>query len=458
MNNYDLIIIGGGPAGYAAAIHAGRLGKKPLLLEKNAVGGTCLNRGCIPTKYLIAAVTDLKKARENPFITGKNALTIDFPALIRGKDELVAKIVRNVETLVKGAGAEVVTGEGAIAGPGTVQVVRGDGAKEEYRADNILIATGSAPAEIPGLRVDETQVMSSTGFLAMKELPLSLLVIGGGAIGCECAYVMAVLGVPVTVVEMLDQILPHEDRIVAKTLENSLRKRGVEIMTGTKLEIVEAGQDGVRCGFGRGVEKIFDRVLVAVGRRADVPANGAGFAAGKFIAPGEGFQTGVNGIYAIGDVNGKSMYAHAAIAQGIAAVDSMYGRPPSVRTDLIPSCVFTQPEVASVGLSEAAAAKEGRDVSVARFPYAALGKAHAINASEGFFKMVADKATGKILGVQIVGDEATDLIGEGIALVSRGAIVADLASMVHPHPTLSEGYWEISRLMNGYPIHTQKTR
>lgn len=455
MTHCDIAIIGGGPGGYAAAIRAGRFGKKTVLIERDALGGTCLNRGCVPTKYLIATATTLKKARENPFIENKTDLKIDFPALIGSKDILVSKLAKNVESLVKSSGVEIIKGTGKITGAGVVEVDT-DGAKITIKADDIIIATGSQPIELPSLKFDEERVLSSTGFLNMKELPGTIGVIGGGAIGCECAYILAVAGVKVTIIEMLGQILPQEDKIVAKTLENALKKIGIEIVTGVKLDKTELRKDGISCTLNSGAQKVFERLLVSVGRKADLAPLGGRFAHEKYVRVNERFQTDVPRVYAIGDVNGRSMYAHAATAQGIAVVEYISGNNPVIHQDLIPRCVYTQPEVASVGLTEDEAKQKGIEVKIARFPYAALGKAHALNAADGFFKIVADAWTYQILGVQIIGEEATDLIGEAVALISTGATADQLSGMVHPHPTLSEGYWEIANLMLGTPLNIQK--
>jgi len=457
MTHYDIAIIGGGPGGYAAAIRAARLGKKTVLIEKDALGGTCLNRGCLPTKYLIGAVTTLKKARENPFIANKTALSLDFPALIAEKDILVKKLAKNIESLVQSAGVEIVKGAGKITADGCVEIDAG-GTKRMITAADIIIATGSQPIELPQVKIDEDRILSSTGFLNMKKLPETFGVIGGGAIGCECAFILAVAGVKVTVIEMLGQILPAEDRIVAKTLENALKKTGIDILTGTKIETVEARADGVRCSLSNGEQKVFQKILVAVGRKGDLEQAGDRFAKDKFIQVGKQFETALPRVYAIGDVNGRSMYAHAATAQGIAVAEYIAGNNPSIDLDLIPRCVYTQPEVASVGLTEDEAKGKGIEVRTARFPFAALGKAHALGAAEGFYKIVADAWTYQILGVQIIGEEATDLIGEAVALIGTGATAEQLSRMVHPHPTLSEGYWEIAHLLLGNPLSVQKPR
>jgi dihydrolipoamide dehydrogenase len=455
--DYDIAIIGGGPGGYAAAIRAGRLGKKTLLIEKDALGGTCLNRGCLPTKYLIGAVTTLKKTLENPFIENKTALKLDFPALVSSKDILVKKLAKSIESLVRSAGVEIVKGVGKITGDGFVEIDAG-GDTHAVKAADIIIATGSQPIELPHVKIDEDRVLSSTGFLNMKELPETFGIIGGGAIGCECAYILAVAGVKVTVIEMLGQILPAEDRIVAKTLENALKKIGIEILTGVKIEKVETQKEGLRCSLSSGEQKVFQKILVSVGRKGVLEETGGRFAKDRFIQVNKQFETALPHVYAIGDVNGRSMYAHAATAQGIAVAEHIAGNNPAIDQDLIPRCVYTQPEVASVGLTEDEATGKGIEVKTARFPYAALGKAHALNAADGFFKIVADSRTYQILGIQIIGEEATDLIGEAVALISKGATADDLSRMVHPHPTLSEGYWEIANLILGRPMNIQKPR
>ncbi|MDP8262385.1 MAG: dihydrolipoyl dehydrogenase [Candidatus Ancaeobacter aquaticus] len=457
MYDYDIAIIGGGPAGYAAAIHAGKNGLKTVLIEKDALGGTCLNRGCIPTKYLINHASTLRKTKDNPFITNKENIGINYPEVISSKNLLVSKISNNVQGVVKSAGVDIKNGLGLIIGDNEVSVTY-DSNQETLTTKYILIATGSKPSEIPGVETDEKTIFSSTGILNNDKIPASLAIIGGGAIGCEFAYIYACMGVKVTIIEMCDHILPYEDMVTAKTLETSLKKLGVKIITKIAVKDVLKSADSVKISFAHNEDIIdVEKVLLSTGRVGVCDEVCSAYKDTKFISVNNIYQTDKSHIYAIGDVNGKSMYAHGAYAQGIAVIDRICNMNKDGENEsnevTIPRCVYTHPQVASVGINEKEAKEKGIAYDIARCPFALLGKAQAIEATEGFYKIIYDKESKIILGVTIVGEEATDLIGEALVLVSKKMTIEELSKIIHPHPTLTEGYWEAAQNALGLSIH-----
>lgn len=458
MEKHDLIVIGAGPGGYPAAIRAAQLGASVAIVEKDRMGGTCLNRGCIPTKTLLASAALYRHARAGTGmgLTGADGLGFDYATMARRKDAVVDKLRGGIGALLKANGVAVVTGTASFTGRGEVSVRGADG-ERRLAAAKFIIATGSEPA-VPGFVPKTGPVHTSTSLLELTALPESLLVLGGGYIGCELACLAAALGVKVTVVEMLEDVLMLLDRDVRAEVRRGMKSLGIEILTGSPLENIRADGGGVS-GSAGGKELKAAALLVSVGRRpmtGDLGLERIGLAPNErgFLAVDAQLRTAAPGVFAVGDVNGIVQLAHAATSQGLAAAQNAAGGGQLVAEALIPACIFTMPEVASVGLTETEAAARGRAVKKAKFPFAACGKALAGGETGGFVKLLADGGTGQLLGAAAVGPHATDLIAEA-ALAIRGELTArELGAAVHAHPTLAEVWMECAHIMEGHPVHS----
>jgi dihydrolipoamide dehydrogenase len=459
--DYDLIVIGSGPGGYVAGIRAGQLGLKVAVVERDPFfGGTCLHRGCIPTKALLHTASVLDEIREAGGIgieVGEPKL--DMQKAQKNKQKVVDSNARGINGLFKKYKVDGLTGTGKIVGPGKVEVA-GEGEAKTYSTKNILIATGSVPREIPIAQADGERIVSSDHILQLGHVPASLAVLGGGAVGTEFASMFTSFGSKVTVVEMLDRLLPVEDEEVSKELQKAFRKRGIEVKTGTKLAGVERTDSGVRLSFDGSEETVeAEMLLVAVGRAPFTEGLGlesVGLETERGYLEVDGYlRTGVEGIYALGDVvTAGPWLAHKASAEGIVAVEHMAGhetRPLDYKR--VPSVVFTDPEVGSVGLTEAAAREAGYEVAVGKFPFAAIGKAKIEGKSAGFFKIVRDTRYDEVLGVHIIGVHATDLISEAVTALQLEATAEELFRAVHAHPTLAEGMAEAAHASHGAAIH-----
>jgi len=458
MAKYDIVVIGSGPGGYVAALRASQLGKKTAVVERDALGGVCLNRGCIPTKALAHAAEICSLARRGAdFGIETGDVAVNFAKVQAKKDAVVKKLTAGVGFLLKRAKVDVVAGTGRLAGRRTVAVKLNDGGEETLEAEKIIVATGSEPARPKGIPLDGERVITSDEALRLAELPSSLLILGGGYIGCEFASIFAQLGVRVTVVEMLERLLPNLDADVAAEIAKALKKRKVKVFTGTKMEGLEAGSGGVKATLSNGSTVEADLALVCVGRR--LLSDGLGLeAAGVKVEDGaiavdEHCETSAAGVYAIGDVTGKLLLAHVASAQGIVAAEHAAGLEARMDYRCVPAAVFSSPEVGTVGLTEAQAAAGGRKVRSAKFPLQALGRAVAMGETAGFAKLVADEATGQVLGVHLVGPHASDVVAEGALAVALEATVRELAHGIHAHPTLPEAVMEAARAWLGQAIH-----
>ena len=440
MEQYGLIVIGAGPGGYEAALRASNLGIRTALVESRDVGGTCLNRGCIPTKSLLHAA-GIAKEVSGGGEWGVNAgeLTVDFAAIHRKKAEVTEKLRAGVEGLLKQKKVDLLRGAGTILGPGRVAV---DGT--EYAAENILIATGSVPARppIPGL---EFAITSDDVLAPQERVYRSLVIIGGGVIGVELACVYTALGCKVTIVEALERILPNMDREICQNMTMIFKRQGVSVNTGCMVSAVEKdGEELVvrytckdQPGEARG-----EAVLCAIGRRPYTAGLfGEGFQVdmerGRILVD-ETFQTSVPGVYAIGDVSAKIQLAHVATAQGIACVEHLAGRESPVDLNLVPSCIYTSPEIASVGLTADEAKAAGRTVKVGKALMSSNGKTLIAGGERGFIKVVADRETGIILGAQLMCERATDMISQFTQAVVSGLTARQLARVMRPHPTFDE--------------------
>ncbi len=458
---YDLVVIGGGPAGYAAAIRAGQLGKKVACIELERAGGTCLNWGCIPTKALLKSA-ELYRTFQKAESYGLTVQGVgfDFRKVVERSRGVSAQMAKGIEFLFRKNKVDYFVGRGQVTIPGMVEIVEGEHKGKFFRTKNILLATGQKPRALPGLPVDGVRVMTSREALAAKELPKSIVIIGAGAIGVEFAYFFNAFGSKVTLVEMLPQILPVEDEEIARTLERSFAKQGMTIHTGTKCENIRVGEksvqlDLVKDGAKTAVEA--ETVLVAIGI---VSAIDGLFSAKVKVETDRGFvkvdanyQTSVPGIYAAGDIQGPPWLAHVATFRAVNAVNGIFGHSKPKQVDKFPGCTYCQPQVASTGLTEKACKEKGLAYKVGKFPFTAVGKAVAAGDSEGFVKVLSDAQTGEILGVHILGSEATELIAEYGLAMNLEATVEDIHHTIHAHPTLSEALGEAAAATTNEAIH-----
>jgi dihydrolipoamide dehydrogenase len=466
--SYDVVIIGTGPAGYVCAIKCAQLGLKTAVVEKEKTfGGTCLNIGCIPSKALLHASEMLAEAEHALPILGVNVgkPKLDLKAMMAHKDATVEANVKGVEFLFKKNKIDALRGTGRVVSAGKVTVTGEDGKETEVEAKSIVIATGSDVAGIPGVEVefDEKVIVSSTGALGLARVPAKMVVVGGGVIGLELGSVWARLGAKVTVVEFLDTILGGMDGEAAKQLQRMLAKQGLEFRLGAKVTAVNKEKKGASVTFepvkGGNAETIeADVVLVATGRRAYSDRLGlkeAGVALDERgrVAVDKHYQTNVPGIYAIGDVIAGPMLAHKGEDEGVAVAEILAGQAGHVNYDVIPSVVYTSPEVASVGKTEEELKKAGVDYKVGKFPFTANGRARAMLHTDGFVKILADKATDRVLGVHIVGFGAGEMIHEAAVLMEFGGAAEDLARTCHAHPTMSEAVKEAALATFFKPIH-----
>lgn len=463
-DSFDLVVVGSGPGGYVAAIRAGQLGLRVACVEDQALGGVCLNIGCIPTKALLTSallVNEMKDGEKHGILA--EHVTFDLgPAQERSR-RVVDQMTRGVAGLFKKNKVTHLAGFGRMKGPGKVEVEGSDGGKKVYDAKHVLIATGSRPRDLPTLKIDEDRIWSSTGALMQKQAPGSLFIVGAGAIGMEFADVYASYGTKVTIVEALDRILPLEDAEVSKLMERTYKKRGVDIHTGARFEEAEVGNAGVRVTFkdNKGTEQTLevDYVLSAVGRVPNSQGIGLESVGVKtdergFVVVDEQMRTNVKGVYAIGDVAGRQLLAHKASHEGIACVEHIAGQGHgTVDYGNIPNCTYCHPEVASVGLTEDQAKEQGYDIEVGKFPWVGIGRAVAAGHTDGFIKIIRDKKYSEILGAHIVGPHATELIAEFVVGRHLESTVEELEKAIHPHPTLSEGVAEGALAALGRPIH-----
>ena len=458
----DLIVIGSGPGGYVAAIRAAQLGMKVAVVEKDPqFGGTCLHRGCIPTKALLHTASMLDEIkRAGRFGVKVGEPEIDLTAVHAYKNKVVTKNAKGIEFLFKKNRVEGLHGVGKLLGPNEVEV-EGPGGRRSYRARNILIATGSVPRDIPPAPTDGERVLNSDHMLELPEIPDSLIVLGGGAVGTEFASIFAAYGSQVTLVELLPRLLPIEDEEVSVELEKALRKRGVRVLTAVKLEAVENAGDGVRVRLaGEGIDEWMEasKLLVAVGRApvtAGLGLEQIGLELDRGYVPVNAFmQTELPSVYAIGDVVQTPWLAHVASAEGILAVEQMAGEDPRpLDYGKVPSVTYCEPEVGSVGLTEAQAREQGYEVAVGKFPLTALAKAAIIGKTEGFVKIVRDIKYDEILGVHVIGAHATDLIAEACVALQLESTTEELFRTMHAHPTLSEAMAEAAHAAVGHAIH-----
>jgi dihydrolipoamide dehydrogenase len=460
---YDAIVIGGGPGGYPCAIRLGQLKQKVLCVEKEEVGGVCLNWGCVPSKAVIATSHTFEKVKAGASF----GLLVDNPRIDANKlqdwkDGIVKKLTGGVRTLFKGNGVDLVYGEARVTGPKTVTVKTREGATETIEATKaIVVATGSSTIEIPSFKFDGKKVIGAKEAVSLREIPERLVVIGGGIIGMELGGAYQRMGSDLTVVEMLPQVLTGVDADVAAVVERKYVKHGAKILKNTKALGYEPQKDGslaVRVEVAGKAETIVaDVVIVAIGMRpngAGIGLEELGVKVEKGFVPADNVgRTNVPGIYAIGDCSSLPMLAHKATKEGEVVAEVIAGHKAAKDWVGIPAAIFTDPEIATIGLGEEQAKAKGLDIRVGKFPFAALGRAMAVNETEGFIKVVADKTTHEILGWSIVGPEATDLVSEATLSMEMHAFLEDVGLTVHPHPTLGEGLMEAAQNALGHAIH-----
>ena len=461
---FDLVIIGGGPAGYVAAIRAAQLGLNTACIEsRGALGGTCLNVGCIPSKAMLQSSEAYSQALHGAKDLGVEYKEVSFnlKQMLSRKETVVTQLTSGIEYLFKKNKITYLKGFGSFVAKGQVKVVGEDGSEEVVSAKNVIIATGSAPIELPMAKFDEKSVVSSTGALSFDKVPKHLVVIGGGVIGLELGSVWKRLGAKVSVVEAADSILATMDKDVIRTMKKVLKKEGFEFYEKTMFKDLKkkGSKLTVICDKnGEAIELSCDKLLVAVGRRAytdGLNLESIGLATEKNgkIAVGKNYESSVSGVFAIGDVIDGPMLAHKAEEEGVACVEMIAGKAGHLNYDAIPSVVYTWPEVASVGITEQQAKENGIDVKIGKFPFSANGRAKCMNETEGFVKIIADKRTDTMLGAHIVGPSASELIAELAVGMEYTASAEDIARSVHAHPTLAETIKEAALAVDKLQIH-----
>jgi dihydrolipoamide dehydrogenase len=458
-----LSILGSGPGGYVAALKAGQLGAQVTVIEENEVGGTCLNRGCIPTKSLVASCEVLAKARKlNDYgIELKGEILPNFSVILERKDRIVNTQVKGIRNLFKSWGITVKEGRGILTSPHEILFTSKEGLKEKIESNTIIIATGSGPSEIPAFPFDGNKILSSDDILKLQEIPKSILIIGAGVIGCEFAFIFKELGSEITMVEMLPRAVATEDSEISELLERELKKKKITLHTGVKAEKVDIKNDGVHVLLTDGTEIVAEKVLVSVGRifnSAGIGTEETGVLKGVCgeIIIDEKMQTNLPGVYAIGDVTGRLLLAHVASRQGIVAARNIMGGNDIMDYTVVPAAIFTSPEIASVGIREQQAEEKGLKVRTGHFQFRASAKAHILGEIEGLIKIVADQSSDRVLGVHIIGPHASDLIHEAALAIKHGLKVKDIAETIHAHPTLSEALVEAAEDVHGEAIHAPK--
>jgi len=466
-NNTDIVVIGGGPAGYVSALRAAQLGAKVTVVENKELGGTCLNRGCIPTKALLQSteVYELIKSAST-FGVSANDVSIDFAKAIARKRQVVKELVTGVNYLLKSSNVKVINGTATFTGQDKLEITKPDGEKQKLTAEKFIIASGSVPAVPPIPGIDGDNVMTSDKALELSKSPESLVIIGGGVIGVEFATIFASVGTKVTIIEMMSRLIPNVDAEMVETLKSALEKQGIIIYLNSRVESLGDSTEGKTLEFidekGSRFTVIAEKVLVSVGRRANTRSLGLDKTGVKTnrgkIEVNEYMETNVSNIYAAGDVTGGILLAHVAFEEGKVAAENAMGHKTRMDYKVVPSCIFTRPEIGSVGLSEEEAKNGGYHLKIGRFPFGANGKALAMNETNGFVKIIADARYGEILGVHIIGPHATDLIHEGALAIKLEATIEEISNTIHAHPTLGETMREAALDADGIPLHIPKSR
>lgn len=458
LEKYDAVVIGGGPGGYVAAIRLAQHGKKTALVEREFIGGECLNYGCIPSKILIENVKHFYKLSISGLLRNGE---IDWSTLQEKKRKLVNKIREGVEYLLKGYNVKIYKGEAKITTDLMIDIDNGSGASKKIHGENIVIATGTSPVSLPAIPYDHNRVISAKEALELSTIPSSLLIVGGGAIGLELGTIYAKLGSKVAIVEIMDQLLPGIEKDIVRLVERRLKQLGVNIFLSSRVVSSEVKENKVKAVIetpSETIEYVSDYALVSVGKRplaSHIGLDNTGIQLNEkgFIKIDEYCRTSLENIYAVGDITGPPFLAHKASKQGIIAADNISGKKKIFDASTIPLAIFTDPEIAMVGLTKDEAEKMNYKVKVSRFSYSSLGRAIAEEEVEGFIRIVSDQESGNVLGVQIVGSRATEIIGEAALAVKNKLTIDQLADTIHPHPTFSELYSEVAETALFKPIH-----
>jgi dihydrolipoamide dehydrogenase len=459
---YDVAIIGSGPGGYVAAIRAAQLGLDVAIVERETLGGVCLNWGCIPSKALLRnaeVVSLLERGKEFGFST--SGLEVDFAAAVDRSRKVATRLVKGVAALMQSNGIDVIEGQGALGASGSVEVDLNDGGKRGIEAESIIVATGGRPRSVPGVEVDGTRVLTYREAIVLRDLPESVIIVGGGPVGMELAQVWRTYGAQVTVVEMLPRLLPLEDEEASAEVERAFKRRKARVLTGAQVRSIDADESGVTATVDTedGEQQLqAERALLAIGIRPNSDGLGleeAGLELDRgYVVIDDKMRTSVPGIYAIGDVTGKVPLAHVAAAQGMVAAETIAGIDArAIDYDGMPRCTYCQPQVASVGLTEAQAIERGYEVKTGRFDFRANGKALGLGDYDGWIKIVADAGSRAILGAHLVGPEVTELVAELVLARTWELEASQLAQTVHAHPTLSEVVREAAEAVFGEAIH-----
>ncbi len=460
-----LAIIGAGPGGYVAALKASHLGAQVTIIEDIEVGGTCLNRGCIPTKALLASSELYSKTKE----LDKFGIELDgdvkpnLEKMMARKNKVVEVQVKGIKGLFKAGNVELVEGRGKLASPTSIEVSGKDGSTETVEADKVIIATGSRPAQIPAFPTDGKTILSSDDALQLTEIPKSMIIVGAGVIGSEWACIFRELGTEITMVEMLPRAVSTEDTDVSDLMAREFKKKKIKLLTNTGVESVSTGPDGVTAKLSDGKELTAEKMLVSIGRALNsegigLEDNGVEKGQRGEITVNDKMETSAQGVYAIGDVTGGILLAHTASSEGLVAAVNACGGDAKMDYSTVPAAIFTSPEVGSVGLREFQAEEKGIKIHTGTFPFRGLGKAHAMGEIAGFVKLVADAGSDKLLGAHIVGPHASDLVHECAVAIRNGLTVKQIAQTIHAHPTLSEGILEAAEDVHGEAIHVPKKK
>ncbi len=457
LQQFDVIVLGGGPGGYPAAIRAAQLGKKVALVEAKELGGTCLNRGCIPSKALIASAETLqqvKTASDFGIVVGN--VSFDYTKMVDRKDQVVARVRKGLESVIASNKITLFRGFGQFISPKTIKVTGQDNVT--LHAENVIIATGSEPRNMPAFPFDYERIHDSTSLLELKTLPRSIIIVGGGVIGSEFASLFSILGVEVTIVELLPRIIPMEGVSVSNALTKAFTKKGIKIETNAKVEGIDRTDQGVKVRLAGGKSLQADIALVAVGRSLNVTKIGldkAGLNLNEkgLIPVDDTMQTPIRGLYAVGDIASKWWLAHVASHQGLIAGSNAAGHPARMHYNAVPSVIFTHPEIGTVGYTLEQAIEAGYQATVGAFPFQALGKAQAALQTDGFAQVVVERKTGQILGAQIVGHEASSLIAEMVVAIANELTLESITETIHAHPTIAESWLEAALIASEAPLH-----
>lgn len=460
---YDIAVIGAGPGGYVAAIKLAQGGKTVSLIEKKFLGGTCLNVGCIPTKTLLSDADLVYKATAHADILSmeKGAVCPNYAKMKQRKDSVVEKMRKGLQGLLQSNQIAVIHGQAEFVSPKELKVIGKEDCKIE--AEQVIIATGSEPLDIPSLPCDHQLICNSTSILELTELPKTLVIVGGGYIGCEFASLFADLKVKVIILEAMGSIVINQGKSISDALTHAFHKKGIEIQTNVKVAGIDKQESGLRIRLEGGKELFCDKALIAIGRK--LVSNGLGLEKIGVVLDQKGaivvnekMQTNIDGIYAIGDVTGKNLLAHVASHQGIIAADNILGKTAKMHYNAIPAVIFTNPEIAMVGMTFEEAEKAGFTPTIGKFPFQALGKAVASAKTDGFAQIIIDKSTGQILGAQVVGSEASTLISEMGLAIAQELTLDCIIDTIHAHPTLPEAWHEAALLANETPLHLPPKR